>query len=159
MDSKILETNRLVLRYFKEKDLDTFTEYRNNEEWMIYQTFKGKTKEEYRDILLTPFYIDHGSQLAFCLKETDELIGDLYVEKSELEMFIGYSIHPKYARKGFIYEIVSAFIKYIFEKYPDVKIVAETDVENIPSIRLLEKIGFIRVMNNVEGLVFELHNK
>lgn len=158
MNNIILETERLRLRYFEEKDLDTFIDYRNNEEWMIHQTFKGKSKEEYRSILLSPFYIDQGSQLAVCLKDSDLLIGDLYIEKNECELFIGYTIHPKYSKKGYTFEIVEAFIQHLFNDYPDCKIVAETDLSNIPSINLLKKMKFKEVMNNVEGLVFERYN-
>ena len=156
MDNILLETERLKLRFFEEKDIDIFTEYRNNEEWMIHQTFKGKSKEEYREILLTPFYIEQGSQLAVCLRKTDELIGDLYVEKNESEVFIGYTIHPKYAKRGFTFEIVTAFIEYLFHRFDTIKIIAETDLDNTPSINLLKKIGFKETMNNIEGLVFEL---
>ncbi len=158
MNNVLLETNRLRLRYFEEKDLDVFVEYRNNEEWMIHQTFKGKSKEEFRNILLSPFYIDQGSQLAVCLKDKDNLIGDLYVEKNECELFIGYTIHPLYSKKGYAYEIVKAFIDYLFTNYPDCKIIAETDLTNIPSINLLQKLKFKEVMRNVEGLVFELYS-
>lgn len=158
MNNIVLETSRLRLRYFQEKDLDIFVEYRNNEQWMIHQTFKGKSKEEYRSVLLTPFYIDQGSQLAVCMKETDELIGDLYVEKNECELFIGYTIHPLHSKKGYTYEIVNAFVTHLFDHYPDCKIIAETDLTNIPSINLLHKLKFKEVMHNVEGLVFELYN-
>lgn len=158
MNNILIETSRLRLRFFEERDLDRFIEYRNNKEWMLHQTFKGKTKEEYRDILLTPYYIDQGSQLAVCLKSTDKLIGDLYIEKNECELFIGYTIHPKFSRKGYTEEILRAFILYLFEEYPDCKIVAETDLENTPSINLLRKLHFKEVMHNAEGLVFELYN-
>lgn len=158
MNNIILESKRLRLRYFEEKDLDVLMDYRNDEKWMLHQTFKGKTKDEYRSIVLTPFYINQGSQLAVCLKKTDELIGDLYVEKNECELFIGYTIHPNYSRKGYTLEIVRSYIEHLFTDYPDCKIVAETDLTNIPSIKLLQKLGFSEVMHNVEGLVFELYN-
>lgn len=158
MNNILLETKRLRLRWFEEKDLDIFMEYRNNEKWMLHQTFKGKTKEEYRSVLLTPFYINQGSQLAVCSKETDEIIGDIYIEKNECELFIGYTVHPNHARKGYIFEIIKSYIEFLFHDYPDCKIVAETDLTNIPSIKLLQKLGFKEVMHNVEGLVFELYN-
>lgn len=157
MEKAILSTNRLLLREFEEQDLDIFTQYRNNVDWMIHQSFKGKTKEEYKKVLLTPLYFDKGNQLAIVLKDTNVLVGDLYIEKNDDELFLGYTIRPDYARKGYAYEIVKAFIEYLFKRYPKCKVVCETDLENIPSIKLLNKLGFTEKMKNEEGLVFELH--
>ena len=43
----IFETKRLIIRAFQEQDMDQFMEYRNNLEWMQYQGFKDKSKDEY----------------------------------------------------------------------------------------------------------------
>jgi [ribosomal protein S5]-alanine N-acetyltransferase len=139
----MIKTDRCKLRSFEEKDLDSFMTYRNNEEWMQYQSFKNLTKDEYRKALLVPLNLEKGMQLAIVHKTTDNLLGDLYLVKNEKTITIGYSINPIYSRKGYITEILKALLPKLKEYYPDCEIVAMTEKENIPSKNLLLKLGFI----------------
>lgn len=41
------ESERCYTRRFTESDLDAFIAYRNDADWMKYQSFKGLTREEY----------------------------------------------------------------------------------------------------------------
>jgi len=151
----IVESNRLYVREFKEHDLDVFMEYRNDMEWMKYQTFKGKTKNEYRENLIKPFNIVEGSQLAIISKYSAEIVGDLYIKQGLGSLFIGYTIHPNYSNLGYMKEILISYIQYLGLTYPNHKIIAETTNENIPSIRLLETLNFKCILHNNEGRVFE----
>lgn len=139
----MIETERCILRCFKEKDLDSFMIYRNNEEWMKYQSFKNLTKEEYRKALLVPIDLEKGSQLAVADKYTDNLIGDLYLSKKDKTITIGYSINPAYSRKGYICEVLKVLLPKLKEDYSDCQIVAMTEKENVPSKNLLLKLGFV----------------
>ena len=139
----MIETNRCMLRPFEEKDLDAFMSYRNNEEWMKYQSFKNLTKEQYRKALLVPLNIENGIQLAIADKNTDSLLGDLYIIKEEKTISIGYSINPIYSRKGYITEVLKALLGKLTTDYSDCKIMADTEKENIPSKSLLLKLGFV----------------
>jgi RimJ/RimL family protein N-acetyltransferase len=139
----VVETERCILRGFEEKDLDSFMTYRNNEEWMKYQSFKNLTKDQYRKALLVPFNVETGTQLAIANKATDDLLGDLYLAKKEKTITIGYSINPIYSRKGYISEVLSALLPKLKSCYPDCEIVAMTEKENVPSKNLLLKLGFV----------------
>lgn len=141
--SLMIETVRCILRSFKEKDLDSFMIYRNNNEWMKYQGFKNLTKDEYRKALLVPPNIENGVQLAIADKNTDELLGDLYLIKKENTIEIGYTINPAYARKGYITEILEAVLIKLKECFPGYKIIAEIEKDNFPSRNLLLKLGFV----------------
>lgn len=141
--SLMIETVRCILRSFEEKDLDSFMIYRNNNEWMKYQGFKNLTKDEYRKALLVPPNIENGVQLAIADKNTDELLGDLYLIKKENTVEIGYTINPAYARKGYITEILEAVLIKLKECYPGYKIIAEIEKDNFPSRNLLLKLGFV----------------
>ncbi|EQB87225.1 RimJ/RimL family protein N-acetyltransferase [Clostridium punense] len=144
MESKLkIETDRCIVREFKEKDLDSFTTYRNDEQWMKYQDFKKLTKEQYRKALIKPLDIEKGMQLAIADKVTDELLGDLYLSKKEETITIGYSINPAYARKGYVSEVLKSLLPKLKEEYPQFEIVAMTDKENLPSKSLLLKLGFV----------------
>ncbi|WFA07822.1 GNAT family N-acetyltransferase [Tissierella sp. Yu-01] len=139
----MLETDRCILRPFEERDLDSFMTYRNNEEWMKYQSFKNLTKEQYRETLLVPLNIDNGVQLAISGKISDNLLGDIFLAKKEKAVTIGYSINPTHSRKGYISEVLKVLLPKLKVCYPDCKIIAMTERENIPSKNLLIKLGFI----------------
>jgi [ribosomal protein S5]-alanine N-acetyltransferase len=139
----VFETDRCIVRPFEEKDLDSFMIYRNNDEWMQYQSFKNLTKEEYRKALLVPLDIEKRIQLAVADKITDSLLGDLYLSKEDNTITIGYSINPIYSRKGFITEVLNTLLPKLKEYYSDCKIVAMTEKENSPSKKLLLKLGFV----------------
>lgn len=144
MENKFnIVTDRCIVRKFEEKDLDSFTTYRNDEQWMKYQDFKNLTKEQYRKALIKPLNIEKGMQLAIADKVTDELLGDLYLSKKEETVTIGYSINPVYARKGYISEVLKTLLPKLKEDYPQCEIVAMTEKENLPSKNLLLKLGFV----------------
>lgn len=138
----MIETARCKLRSFEEKDLDLFMDYRNNEEWMKYQSFKNLTKDEYMRVLLVPLDIGNGVQLAIANKDTDKLLGDIYLERKENTISIGYTIHPNYSKNGYITEVLKALLPRLQKEYSDCKILATTEKENIPSKNLLIKLGF-----------------
>lgn len=156
---KIIETTRCIIRSFEENDIENLAEYRNNEEWMKYQGFKNLTEKEYKEKLLVPFNVERGSQLAIALKETNQLIGDLYLHKESNEISLGYTIAPKYSRKGYMSEVIDALIKYLLEEYPNIRIKADTDSDNIPSINFLKRVGFERIKSNDAGVFFEYKQK
>lgn len=155
----IVESKRLYIREFKEHDLDVFMEYRNDREWMKYQAFKGKTKEEYSDILLKPFNISEGSQIAIISKYSAEIVGDIFIKQALGSLFLGYTIHPNYSNLGYMKEILTVYIQYLGEMYPNHKIIAETTNENIASIKLLESLQFHCILHTIEGRVFEYNFK
>jgi [ribosomal protein S5]-alanine N-acetyltransferase len=139
----VLETDRCIIRCFEEKDLDSFMTYRNNEEWMKYQSFKNLTKDQYRKALLVPLNVEKGVQLAIAHKTADNLLGDLYLMKKDKTIAIGYSINPIYSRKGYISEVLKALLPKLKACYSDCEIRATTEKENIPSKNLLLKLGFV----------------
>ncbi len=139
----MLETNRCIVRQFEEKDLESFMVYRNNDEWMKYQGFKNLSKDEYKKALLVPLDITKGMQLAIIDKAINTLIGDLYVSKKEKTISIGYTINPDFSRKGYVTEVLKAYLPELQERFSDCEIIAMTEKENIPSKNLLLKLGFV----------------
>lgn len=137
----LYETDRCIVRQFKKEDLDSFIVYRNNMEWMKFQSFKGKTLFEYEQILLQPQNVSEGAQFAIIEKNTQKLIGDIYLYSEENVFWVGYTLNPEFSRQGYAFEAVTGCLSWI--KTQGGKIVkAGVDPENKPSIRLLEKLGF-----------------
>jgi len=117
---------------------------------MRYQGFKGLAKQEYKKVLLKEVALNEGTQLAIVLKDSDCLIGDIYLKQEANSVWFGYTISPLYARRGYASEAVNGMIAWIREKGID-KILAATLPENIPSINLLKKLKFSFVGMNEHG--------
>ena len=156
---KFFETERCIVREFKKEDLNIVVEYRNNLEWMKYQGFKNLSIEEYKFSLIAPFNIEKGSQLAIENKDLNQLIGDLYVKKENNIINIGYTIHPLHSRKGYIKEVVSVLISYLYRKHPNCTIQGEMDLDNVASKKLLIALGFDCIETNKDGYTYSLMKK
>ncbi len=152
-----IETKRLIIRPFQEKDLDVFVAYRNNEDWMVYQDFKGYTKDEYAKMIIDDLPdIQKGVQLAIKNRLTDGLLGDIFLNQVDNYCWLGYTIHPKYSRKGYIYEAINGIIDWLKTKHIHL-IKACTHPKNEASIQLLIKLGFQPDGMLEEDLAFKLH--
>lgn len=154
----VIETERLKLRTFTEADITPFMEYHNDLAWMQFQNFKGKSRAECRKKLLKSFNLEEGVQIAVERKEKSLLIGDVFVKKEDNQtVMIGYSIHKKYERMGYMSEAVSALIRYVYSQGIDV-ILACTDPLNEKSINFLRKLGFSLVQEEKDNLTFQCVN-
>lgn len=135
------DTKRCYITNFKEEDIDAFMEYRNNHEWMKWQNLKGLSKDEYIQKLIPIRTLKEGMQLAVFLKENNRLIGDVYLKLENDNCWIGYSINPRYARQGYMTEVVISLIDNLSE-YGVNTISAEIDVDNLASINFIKKFQF-----------------
>ena len=143
--SPIIETDRLVLRNFKEKDINILYSYRNNKNCSKYQRWENTSKE-----FLTNFIkeerlktISNDSlQLAIAHKKNDDLVGDIFIARKEKCITIGYTVNFKHHRKGYAYEIINALISYLFDNFKGYELVALVHPDNEPSKNLLEKLNF-----------------
>lgn len=76
-------------------------------------------------------------------------IVSLSLEQSDRIAVIGYGVHGDLRGRGFAAEATRAVIQAAFDCYPAlVRIRAHTSAENLPSHRVLEKLGFLQ-----EGLL------
>jgi RimJ/RimL family protein N-acetyltransferase len=78
------------------------------------------------------------------------------------EIELGYLLAQKHWGKGFATEAANGAMQYGFEKLNFPEIIAMTDLENVASQKVLEKIGFARrgieVYKGEETLVYALKN-
>ncbi|TDT67344.1 RimJ/RimL family protein N-acetyltransferase [Hypnocyclicus thermotrophus] len=150
----IFESKRCIVRNFIEKDIDEFIKYRNNLEWMKYQDYKGLTKEQYIKDLLPKKHLKFGVQLAIINKETNTLIGDIFLLQEKKSFWLGYTINPNYQKKGYISEVVISCIDWIFSK-GNYRIMANVHKDNTPSINLLEKLNFKKIKEKTEEYIYQ----
>ena len=147
-----LETERLILRAFKETDLkNLFATYSEDEVTKYYDLESMKSKSEAIEILevfKTRFEKGIGIRWAIELKETGGYIGDCGYNpwnKRDRKAEIGYALIPKYWGKGYAVEAIKSMLHYGFRKLEIVKlrrIMAMIDPRNEKSIQLVEKLGF-----------------
>lgn len=50
-----------------------------------------------------------------------------------------------YRNKGYASEAVKAYVRYFFEHYDEIEIIATIREDNIPSWKTIEKVGFVLV--------------
>lgn len=151
----MIETKRCLIRPFIEQDLDDFMAYRNNPEWMRFQSFKGLTREAYREALLPEHPIEQGRQLAIVDKTLNHLIGDLYIRLDADCYWVGYTISPTFARQGYTIETVSALIETLV-KDGATCIKAGVEPANTASIALLNRLCFTLESSSDDELVYRL---
>ncbi len=153
----LFETERLTIRAFEARDIDALMTYRNDEGWMRFQGFKGKSKVEYEAALLTPQAEADGMQLAVADKATGALIGDLYLKAEPDAYMIGYTISPAHARHGYASEAVRGLLLWLSQNRCHT-VRAGVMPGNEASVGLLRKLGFMQIGMDDEGdLLFELH--
>ena len=182
---KILETRRCLVREFTMEDLDALfelyakpgmTDYveplYSYEEEAAYE--EAYIKHRYR-------YYGYGMWLVFD-KESGKLIGRAGLEDRDYPegtaMELGYMIAPEYQRKGYATEVCRAipdrdfgrkqneYLQELMEKAERRKeeLEAESvnclvDEKNVPSVRLVEKLGFIyKGKTDVTGVILNRYH-
>lgn len=152
----IIQSERCLIRPFKEKDMDEFILYRNNMDWMRYQGLKGLNKQEYTDKIIDKFSLQEGVQLAIICKQTKKLIGDIYLKEENGIFWLGCTICPSKARQGYAYEVACAVINTLRAKNA-ICVKACVEPENIASIELLKKLRFQYLEANGDEQIYILN--
>lgn len=146
-----LETERLFLKCIGYDDAEFFYKQFSTAEvnQYLFDVEPCSSVEEAKEWV--DFYLESepGNQHRWImvLKENGEKVGTCGFhcwnrETGEIEM--GYDLQPSYWRKGYTREALTAIIKFAAEKMKVKKIFAHISVDNIASIRLCEKMGFVK---------------
>ena len=162
--SLYLESSRLILRPFRDSDLEAFLAYRNDPEVAKYQSWDVPYPRE-NGIQFVNFMKAANSdsrgvwyQVAIELKSTGEMIGDVAfctMVYDEQQALMGYSLARSYWHQGYAFEAISTLLKYLFEDRGLHRVIAECDVDNSASWKLLERLGFRREAHLVENVYFK----
>jgi [ribosomal protein S5]-alanine N-acetyltransferase len=147
-----LETSRLLLRDFREDDWRATHAYESDPEVVRYQSFGPRTPEESQDYIARNL-ADLGQEprwtydLAVVLREEEHLVGrcGLHVSDPALrEGVLWYILHRQYWGRGIMVEAARALLSFGFNELKLHRVWADTDPRNLPSIRILEKLGMRR---------------
>ncbi len=143
-----LETQRLYIQDLSLDDAPAMAGYRAKEEVARYQSYKNynlaKAQKRIRECLEQPFGYRAGNyQLGIYLKDTDSLIGDIYINIAfNDEISLGYTLDSEHWRNGYMFEVLQAFLGYLKEEFGVRVVYCMVKLANVPSLKLLEKLGF-----------------
>ena len=153
VNGKVIETERLILRAFRESDLADFYEYASVKGVGEMAGWKHhKSIGESAEIL--DRFINEDKTFAICLKESGKVIGSLGIEKYGLEekltefdgylgREIGFVLSRDYWGKGFMPEAVGAVMAYLFDELNFDFLLCGYYNFNAQSKRVQEKCGFV----------------
>lgn len=148
-----LKTERLQLRELSEKDLDPLIE-------LAAFKIENATRDDAKALLLKThdqFRLKQG--ITWGLFTEHELMGTVGYYRGFQNKCgeIGYVMCEQFKNKGYLTEAARAAIDFGFESLELDRITAYTSIENHPSVRVLEKLGFRNTETTHEGnTIFEL---
>ena len=145
----LITTPRLLLRPLNASDLDPIAALNADAEVMRFFP-KQMTREESAAALQR--YRDktekHGYSFAAAeLRATGEVIGLIGLGYLEMDadfcpcVEVGWRLDRKFWGKGYAPEGARAWLDYAFNELGAEKVVAQTAIQNTPSIRVMEKLG------------------
>lgn len=135
-----IETERLILRKFAEKDVDAFFEILSDKEVNKFlPMFPLKDIEEAKKHLQERYLMADGYHYAICLKVDNVPIGFINVSDNESYDF-GYGLKKEFWNKGIVTEASKAVIEQL-KKDGMPYITATHDVKNPRSGAVMKKIG------------------
>ena len=159
----VLETVRLLLRQFTEADADALWYMESEPDVLRYagrqpladvDGYRNKIRSTY-----LPLYDKPGGHGAWAIveKASGEFIGGCslrpgldarYAEPMSYgqdDVELGYGLRKPSWGRGYASEIVQALIRRAFKELAAVSLVASVTVDNLASVRVLEKAGLRRV--------------
>ncbi len=150
-----METERLYIRRYTKEDFPGFCELIRDKMASPYAKYDHTFPTE--DVALMEvlnFFAISDEFWALEEKSEHKIIGFVSLNYvNEASRNLGYCLHTHWHGKGYASEAARRIIRYAREELGLEKLVTGTAEENLPSVRLLERLGFTRLC---EGS-FELH--
>lgn len=174
ISNTVLKTERLILRPWRQEDLDDFYEYARVDGVGQMAGWLPHESKETTQAILNNFI---NNKKTFALELEGKVIGSLGIELYKEEEFpeldglrgrsIGYVLSKDYWGQGFMPEAAKAVIRYLFEEEKYDFLIISHYAFNHQSRRVIEKCGFqylrtiplqTRYDTTEDTLVYVLHN-
>ncbi len=145
-----LETDRLILRQFREDDFAAVHEYSSDPEVVCYFKSGPNTEQETRDFIgraINGSATDSRTLYGFAItvKADCRLIGDCGMTKeNDHNAHIGYCLGSSVWGKGYATEAARTLVRFGFSRLKLHRIFASCDTENTASANVLQKVGMRR---------------
>ncbi len=161
-----LTTDRLVLREISLDDAEFWLRNFSDPEVVEITAYEAPrdlegAKAEILQFAIQPFQERTGIRWGIALRGQTELIGTLgyhqWVRETANRARIGYDLLREHRRRGIMTEAMRAILVYGFDRMSLNRVEVLTDPRNVPSIRLLERLGFYREGTLRENTYFRGH--
>jgi len=158
-----LTSARLVLRRFRKDDIAAFVRYRADPAIARFQSWENFTAADGQAFFASmsrqhPDTPGEWFQFAIELAATGAMVGDCALHalvESPGEVEIGFTLAPTHHGKGCATEAVACLLDYAFGPLAKKRAIAITDVRNLASIAVLERLGFVRALVSSEPIMFK----
>jgi RimJ/RimL family protein N-acetyltransferase len=160
--SSVITTERLILRRFQQSDMEDVTALIRDKmkaEFAPYDNQWPTADEAMKGTL--DYFVGDDSWFAVELISEKRVIGFVAVNKlddADVRNF-GYTIHTSHKRRGYAYEACTALIEHCKNKLGVKRLTAGTAECNIPSVRLLGKLGFVKLKETEVSFVKDKDGK
>ena len=143
-----LRTDRLLLRAYRDDDLDAALDYYTNPivaRYLLEDPWSREYAQKQIDKRVDRTDIHKSSAaLALVVEHQREVIGDVALWPTDTTLSrgeLGWVFHPQASGKGFATEAVRALVELAFGHYGMHRVVAQLDARNTASAKLCERIG------------------
>jgi RimJ/RimL family protein N-acetyltransferase len=144
-----LVTDRLVLRRSRLEDAETISGYRSDPDVHRYQGWERTDPDGVRAEIREMSGRSPGSpggwvQLSVEERDSNTLVGDVGLSPAEDEpgvIKVGYTVAPAFQGRGYASEAIGALVAYAFGTLDADVVRAYASAENVPSLRVAEKVG------------------
>lgn len=150
MSATFASTDRLVIRRFRAADVPAFAAYRSDPSVARYQSWTAPVPLADARRLVAEFAAADEEapgwfQYAVELRASRLLVGDVAVCRDDhgRRAELGFTVAPAHQGRGYATEAVRCVLGRLFGAGLH-KASAECDARNLPSARLLERVGFTR---------------
>ncbi len=153
LNENFLQTNRLILREFKEEDFLYVHAYASDLENVKYMNWGPNTEEDTKNFIKECIKEKYKTprlkyDFAIVLKETNKVIGGcgIYLNEDEYtdEGMLGWILNKKYWKQGYMTEAVHELIRFAFVTLDLHRIYAYCYRHNYASYRVMEKNNMIK---------------
>ena len=154
----IMETDRLIIRDYKETDLNDMHRLWSDKKTMYYlDDIWSETIEDTRKYHQTGMENADGHYFCICDKTDGKYMGGIgYTITDETPLgkivHMGYMLLPEYHKKGYMTEAVKKVIEFAFALDNCIRITTGCHKENDASRKVMEKAGFIKEAERIKAI-------
>lgn len=157
------KTKRINIRPVTLNDKESIFVYRSDPETSKYLSLIPKTVDDVEVFInkSSREFNEPGTWFQFVIieKKNNQIIGDIGIhflesDPENKQVEIGYTLDKRYRGNGYATEALAFIINYLFTGLNKHRITASIDPINLPSIKLIERLGFRKEAHFIESLFF-----
>jgi RimJ/RimL family protein N-acetyltransferase len=159
-----LETARLTLRPFGDGDLDGLFDIQSRPQVARYLYWEARDRDQVRAALeqkrRQSALEREGDRLSLAVvwRQSGALVGEVSLEwlsREHRQGEVGFVFHPAHQGRGFATEAAEAVLRLGFAELGLHRIIGRCDARNLPSARLMERLGMRREAHFIHDEIFK----